>query len=222
MTKIYPINLRFANAYLIATQDGLTLVDAGMPGDEKQIIHQIQSLGDNNLKLIFITHAHLEHYGSAAALKRITGAQIAIHEYDVDSMANGSTELGETKGRGRLTKMILSIMLPLVPVEGLQADIVIKDQDELQAYGLNASAIHTPGHTAGSSSLFLNNRHIFVGDLVSTNGSPHIQRYYANDWSQIPKSLSRIGTLQPELIYPGHGRNSLTRLEFSKLLAKCI
>lgn len=222
MNKIYPINLRFANAYIIDTQDGLILVDAGMPGDEKQIISQIKALGGNDLKLIFITHAHLDHYGSAAAMKRISGAQVAIHEYDFDSMANGKTELGETRGRGRLTKMILPLMLPLIPAEGLQADIVVKDQEELHDYGLNASVIHTPGHTAGSSCLFLENHHIFVGDLISTKGSPHIQRYYASDWSQIPLSLSRIEGLQPERIYPGHGQKSLTRSELNNLFTKSI
>jgi glyoxylase-like metal-dependent hydrolase (beta-lactamase superfamily II) len=75
--NVHPLTLGFVQAYLIETPDGLFLVDCGMPGREKKIQAAMQRLGRQDLKLIFITHAHADHTGSAAALKRLTGAQVA-------------------------------------------------------------------------------------------------------------------------------------------------
>jgi glyoxylase-like metal-dependent hydrolase (beta-lactamase superfamily II) len=81
--QVHPLKLGFFfQAYLIETPDGLFLVDCGMPGHEKTILRAMQRLGRQDLKLIFITHAHVDHAGSAAALKRLTGVQVAVHRLD--------------------------------------------------------------------------------------------------------------------------------------------
>lgn len=217
MITIHPIPLRLANVYLIEDTSGFFLVDAGMPGDERHILRYMDSLGRNDLKLIFITHAHIDHYGSAAAMKRITGAPIAIHGADAQAMANGETRLGEVRGRGRLTKWFLPMIESYFRAAAVQADLLMQDRDDLNAYGMAAEIIKTPGHTPGSSSLWVENRHVFVGDLLSTKGSPHAQRYYASDWSQIPDSLRRIQALQPEKIYPGHGLQPMDSVTLKKI-----
>ena len=75
--------------YLIETGSSLFLVDAGSPGEEKKILRHIKKYGEKKLRLIFITHGHFDHYGSAAALQRLTGALIAIHKDDAMAMAEG-------------------------------------------------------------------------------------------------------------------------------------
>ncbi|OGO16899.1 MAG: hypothetical protein A2Z14_01905 [Chloroflexi bacterium RBG_16_48_8] len=204
-------------AHLIEAPSGLILVDAGSPRNEKKILCQLKALGREDLKLIFITHAHFDHYGSAAALRRLTGATIAIHEQDVDFMARGETPLGSVRGRGRIAQVFLPLADLLVRPEPTQADIVFADGHRFIQFDLESTAVHLPGHTPGSSGLIVDNRIVFAGDLLSTTGEPHTQRYYATNWSQISESLDRLKALKPEWVYTGHGRQPLSGEELQRL-----
>lgn len=218
MSTIHTLSLRMANAYLIEAPGGLYLIDAGMPGDHRHILHHMQKLGLDNLKLIFITHAHIDHYGSAATLKRITSAKIAIHAADEEAMADGRTELGEVRGRGRVIGWIMPMINALFRDAAVQADLVLEDGDNLDDYGLHARIIHTPGHTPGSCSLWVDGRDAFVGDLLSTSSGAHAQRYYASNWAQISGSLARLAAIEPKKIYPGHGRQTMGNDELKSLI----
>ena len=74
MQQIIALTLGLAQAYLVAGEAGMILIDAGSPGHARKVLRQMQALGRTDLRLIYITHAHLDHYGSATALKCITGA----------------------------------------------------------------------------------------------------------------------------------------------------
>lgn len=208
--KIHPLPLRMSVAYLVEGPDGLALVDAGMPGDERRILGQMAALGRDDLRLIYITHAHLDHYGSAAALRRATGAPIAVHRADGPAMAEGQTILGTARGIGRLIALTMPLAHRFFPVEAAPADILLEDGDRLDEYGLPGEALHTPGHTLGSTSLILDGGLAFSGDLVTTTGRPHVQRSFAQDWSLIPTSVARLQAARPDWVYPGHGRQPLS------------
>lgn len=209
MLPLLPLGL--TQSYLLEFDAGLLLVDSGLPGSESRILAKMAVINRNDLRLIFITHAHLDHYGSAAAVRRHTGAPIAIHPLDQAYMARGETPLGSTRGRGRLVHPFLPVLHRFVMVEPTQADIYLEDGDSLGDYGIDAYVLHTPGHTMGSLSLIVEGRHAFVGDLVSTFRKPHPQRYIAHDWSLIADSLDRLKSLELEWIYAGHGNLPLDR-----------
>jgi hydroxyacylglutathione hydrolase len=206
-------------AHLIDLPSGLILVDAGSPGKERKIMQEMERMGKGKLHLIFITHAHFDHYGSAAAVRRLTGAPIAIHEEDVDFMARGETPLGSVRGRGKVAKVLLPLAELLYRPESTIADIVFTDGYHFDGFEVEVSAIHLPGHTPGSSGLFVDHRMAFVGDLISTTGEPHAQRYYATDWSQIAQSLHRLRFSNPEWVYTGHGLRALPGDELDHLRA---
>jgi hydroxyacylglutathione hydrolase len=204
-------------AHLIEVPSGLILVDAGSPGKEKKILSEIKRMGDQKLQLIFITHAHFDHYGSAAAIQRRTGAPIAIHEKDVEFMARGETPLGSVRGRGKIAQVFLPLAEALYRPEPTQADIIFTEGHHFAGTGPEVTAIHLPGHTPGSCGLLLEKKIAFVGDLLSTRGQPHAQRYYATNWSQIATSLDRLKSLKPEWVYTGHGRKPLSGQELEQL-----
>ncbi|MCJ7626334.1 MAG: MBL fold metallo-hydrolase [Anaerolineaceae bacterium] len=216
--KIHNVPIKMASVYLIESENGLVLVDTGPPGSERKILQKMHALGRNDLRLIFITHSHFDHYGSTAALRRISGAPIAVHTADAQAMSAGKTPILLAHGRGRLTLALLPLFERLVRTEPTTPDVLLKDGDDLSAYGLNASVLHTPGHTPGSSTLLVEGKLAFAGDLISTNGRPHFQRLYATDWSQLSASLLRLGAAKTEKIYPGHGSTPLSGLELRKML----
>jgi len=202
--QVHTIHIAGVCAYLIETQSGLVLVDAGWPRTERPILRRMRALGRSELRLIFITHAHLDHYGSAAALRRLTGAPIAIHRADAAFMARGETPVHSARSWGRLGRWFLRVGHGRAWVEPASADVLLDDGDDLRAWGLDARVVHTPGHTPGSACLWVEQRLLFMGDLLSSNGQPHMQRLYACDWSQMPSSLARAQALRPAWVYPGH------------------
>jgi len=214
---VHTISLGMSQAYLIAGRAGLCLVDAGISRQERRILRAIQSLGRDDLKLIFITHAHLDHYGSASALREITGAEIAIHHADADAMARGDTILGECRGRGKIVGPFLPFVEFFPGIDPTPADILLEEGDSLSEWGFDARVLHTPGHTAGSSCLLAESRIAFAGDLLSGGRHPHAQRYYADDWSQIPTSITRLRAEKPDLVYAGHGSRPVTAEQLERL-----
>ena len=80
-----------------------------------------------------------------------------------------------------------------------------------------ATVLHTPGHTLGSTSLLVENRFAFVGDLLTNSGRPRMQRFYAQDWSLFPKSLTRLQSAAPDWVHTGHGRKPVSREELLAL-----
>lgn len=212
----HSLSMRMAQAYLIESEASLILVDAGMPGDERKVLDKMRALGRTDLALIFITHAHIDHYGCAAALRRLTGAKLAIHQADAEAMALGETRLGSARGRGRLLQLIMPLVDSMIRPEPAPPDLLLSDGDDLADYGLAASVLHTPGHTVGSSSLIVEDpsseqRWAVVGDLLTNRDRPRLQRFYAQDWSQLPKSLARLQAIRPDLVFPGHGQRPISR-----------
>ncbi len=105
----------------------------------------------------------------------------------------------------------------LLPPEPVQADLLAEEGTTYGDIGLPAHVVHTPGHTPGSSCLVTEDGLVFAGDLVSTTGGPHPQRFFADNWQQVRESLRRLENLEPKLAYPGHGRRPLTSDEIARL-----
>ena len=215
--RVYTIDLVASNAYLVATDEGMILVDAGLPLFAPVIEHYMEQIGRDDLKLIYITHAHIDHYGSAAEMRRRTGAPIAIHADDAESMAAGKTELGVVRDWIWISKKALPFLEPMLTVEPTEPDIILHDGERLDEYGVPSTAVHTPGHTPGSSTLMVDGGVGFVGDLLSASGEDHVQQSYASDWIRLGESLKKLATYHPQVLYTGHGDNAITAETFREL-----
>jgi glyoxylase-like metal-dependent hydrolase (beta-lactamase superfamily II) len=204
-------------AYLIEQNGRTVLVDAGMPGEAEKILRMIKSAGVTHLDLIFLTHAHIDHCGSAAAISDATKAPIAIHQADADALAKGETRLGTVRGRGKLMKWLFPLIDRIVPTPPTTADIVLEDGQNLLDHGFDAEVLHTPGHTYGSSTLLVDEA-AFVGDLVTiVRRGSKLQSYYAESWSMLVPSLEKLVSAGPVLIYPGHGKRAIRLSEIKAL-----
>ncbi|HWY28040.1 MAG TPA: MBL fold metallo-hydrolase, partial [Candidatus Sulfotelmatobacter sp.] len=104
---VYRIPARAANAYLIEASRGLVLVDCGLPGSEKRILKAIAKIGKkpSDLKLVLLTHRHLDHIGSAAALKKQTGAKLASHPFE-KPYAAGTLVISAPRARSLYGRMV--------------------------------------------------------------------------------------------------------------------
>jgi hydroxyacylglutathione hydrolase len=212
--QIHTISMGFVNAYLVEMGGGLALVDTGIAGQEQKILARAREVG-GEIKLIYITHAHGDHTGSAAALRRLTGAPVVVHRLDGPAMASGHMEPHIRRGPMRLLSPLLRRISTVIP---LQADRLLDDGDRLDEFGLAGSVVLLAGHTPGSTCLRLDDGTGFLGDLVSTNGDAHLQRSIVDDYPALRDSFQRLRTLGLTTAFVGHGRRALTGSELTAVI----
>jgi glyoxylase-like metal-dependent hydrolase (beta-lactamase superfamily II) len=205
---IHRIPSLIANMYLIENDAGLVIVDTGFSRADAEILQSIEQLGHTpgDVRLIFLTHVHLDHAGSAAALRRATGAPIALHQADLQKARAGWHNMPH--GRGILGKMIERAMngagIKMI-YEPFEPDVLTMDGQSLAEFGLPARVVHTPGHTLGSQSLFFDDGAMFIGDAMINQirvGMP----LYGEDNDLAYDSLRKINSFQSRILYSGHGK----------------
>jgi glyoxylase-like metal-dependent hydrolase (beta-lactamase superfamily II) len=204
MLRIHPLSCGLGFSFLLEDTHGLFLIDSGSPGQQAVVLAKMKALGRTDLKLIWITHAHYDHYGSAAALRELTGAPIGVHAADADSLISGLSPLGTRRDLGFVFTLGLPLVNRLRPLPATSPDFTLEDGDTLECFGLDASILHTPGHTPGHTCLLLPDKIAISGDLFGRNPRPRLQYLVATDWSQLPHSLARLQAAQPEWVYTGH------------------
>ena len=206
---VIQISLGWANAFVIRGKRPV-LVDTGYPGSAPAIIDKLHENGIDPdwLSLILITHGHADHFGSAADLKKQTDAPLAVHKLDAEALINGQDP--SLKPTGFIGRMLIPMLERRGPAKSppVKPDIFIGEELDLKKYGVDAKVIHTPGHTPGSLAVILPNGEFIVGDLIMRGILRFRQPNYplfADDMSQLNKSLKLILRKKPTKIYCTHG-----------------
>jgi glyoxylase-like metal-dependent hydrolase (beta-lactamase superfamily II) len=157
-----------ANAFLIESDDGLILIDAGFPGKEAAVFEAIRSLGRrlNELKHLIFTHHHIDHIGSAAAIARETGARTYMHLLDIPMAESGGPFRPLSPAPGLLRQVMCRLFYAhnerVAPVV---IDKPLTDGETLAIAG-GIKIIHVPGHCAGQVALLWHpGRMLFAGDV---------------------------------------------------------
>lgn len=210
LKNIYIISKGRANCYLLAGED-LTLVDTGMPGDEKQILEGIREIGRSpeQLRHIVITHAHMDHMGSAAALQKVSGARIvaSVREVEYIEGRKQSWKMGREGAGGKLFKVMLFLLENcFVRYEPVHVDIACAGGELLDCAG-GLRVIDSPGHSPGSLSYYLpSGKVLFTGDALS--GAPRLKlppRPGCADYREALRTVGTLAALDCEICLFGHG-----------------
>ena len=91
---VFPIPILNVRIFLIPGKAGFILVDTGIPFMEERIFRALNTRGVKlqDIKLILLTHGHLDHIGCLAYLKHVTGAEVICHQSYADKLSKGSFE----------------------------------------------------------------------------------------------------------------------------------
>jgi hydroxyacylglutathione hydrolase len=197
-----------ANTHLVESERGVIVIDAGMPRQARRIVNAIRALGHSpqDVRLILLTHGHIDHAGSAVALKRFTGAPIAMHR--ADARLTATRDLKIPPGRNARTDVVGRTIAKFgwaVPLETFTPDVWLEDGQSLRDFGLAARVVQTPGHTAGSISVAFEDGTVFVGDAILNLLHVSFPLFW-EDAAAARASACRIRALQPRVCYSGHGR----------------
>jgi glyoxylase-like metal-dependent hydrolase (beta-lactamase superfamily II) len=206
---VYQLALGGVNVFFVEDDvAGLWLIDAGTEPGAERIGGGIRALGraPEELRGVVITHLHGDHVGGLAAVREHTGAAVWMGAEDAALVREGRWGRALEPGPGLLRTVIVRAMgdrlLRVRTPIAVEHDV--RDGDELP---FGATALHTPGHTAGHLALLLPRAGgvLFTGDAATNFGRLSVGPVY-EDVDEGLRSLRRLAELRFETALFSHGR----------------
>ena len=197
--NLYYVGMAGVSAFLIKTDDGLILTDGGLPESAPVIEKNIQALGFRlkDVKVLLNSHAHFDHSGGLAQLKKDTGARFTASAADKPFLESGHITFGP------------SSKIDTTPIH---VDHVVKDGDSITQGGVTLTAHVTPGHTKGCTTwtmpltdggktykvMFFCSISVAGNSLIGDAAYPNIQDDYK-------ASFARLNAMQADIFLAPHG-----------------
>ncbi|MBE5962155.1 MAG: MBL fold metallo-hydrolase [Lachnospiraceae bacterium] len=202
MAEIIKISGGGSNCYLVTENGKSILIDTGMKGKRNAIV---KALEGKNVTLIILTHGHIDHVQNAAYLSKKLNAPVAIHRLDIPLLKDNLCRPMKSKGfPGNLVRFFSEQSAKGVKLEDSKPSVFLKDGDSLKPYGIDATVIGLPGHTAGSIGILVGKNDFIVGDALMHMFTASASLLY-EDREQMIQSAKRISKMGSRKIYFGHG-----------------
>lgn len=179
------------NCYIVTdpASGAMAIVDPGSDGD--RIIAEAERQG-GDVTAIWITHAHVDHIGAIATVKRRWNAPVHLHPLDAPLYRLGGHQA-----------QLYGIPYEVPPAP----DVEFAEGQTVTLGRLTLTVMHVPGHSPGHVILH-GSGHALVGDCLFAGSVGRTDLPFSNA-AHLQASLERIAALPPEtIIHPGHGDSS--------------
>ena len=202
-------------AHVIVTPEGITVIDAGLPGHWKDLVAELADLGRplSDVKGIVLTHGDSDHIGFAERLRRELDIPVYVHAGDA-ARARGGDKPKTPMGPKRLGPLF-GFFLYSLRKNGLRTqylgEVVSVTDGETLALPGAPRVIALPGHSPGSIAVHVPAvGAVFVGDALTTRhvltGRTGAQPApFTDEPERALASLDRLADLDAEWVLPGHG-----------------
>ena len=180
-----------ASAFLLNLSEPI-LIDTGAGRSIEKIIENIRVAGvdPHSLKKVVITHNHVDHIGGMSYLKKKYGVMFYLHALDAGAVERGDTETTAAAMYG-------------VALASVAVDVKISDENyPLKIGDHTLFLLHTPGHTPGSISPYIDiegRRVLFAQDVHG----PFLD-IFGSDIYEWRNSMERLIELGPDILCEGH------------------
>ncbi len=196
---VYYVGTKGLSAYLVTSKDGAILIDGTLQENAPLIERNIEAVGVplDKVKLIVTDHAHYDHVGAVARIKRDTRARFAASAGDTAALRRGMPR-GDTHYTGTA--------FPPIAI-----DQVVADGQSLAVGDAVLTAHATPGHTPGCTSwsttvpdgdrrldvLFLCSLTVAGNVLVGNRAYPTIAEDYE-------KTFAKLSAMKADIVLTSH------------------
>ncbi|MBR2861725.1 MAG: MBL fold metallo-hydrolase [Clostridia bacterium] len=215
--NLYFVGYESASVHIIDTGEGLIVLDTGYQHRLYVTIDNIYAVGLNphDIKYIFLTHGHIDHFGAARALKELTGAKIVLGKAD-ELYATGELDLSFAKELG------------LEFNETFEPDILINDGDCIRLGNTTVTAVATPGHTPGAMSYFFDvtdGTETYRAGLHGGMGINTLSKDFLNKYDlpfslrdDFCKAMLRLNEERVDIFIGNHMQHNKTPQKYQELL----
>lgn len=202
-------------AYLVETADGITVIDAGLPGHYRELQLELTAMGRSldDVRGVVLTHGDSDHLGFAERLRADHGVPVYVHSADADramggdkpKVAMGQMRLGATTGF-----FVYALRKGGMRTRHVTDVVEVADGDVLPLPGAPV-VIGMPGHSPGSIAVHVPVVDaVFVGDALTTRhvltGREGMQPApFTDDPALALDSLERLNAVAAAWVLPGHG-----------------
>lgn len=189
---LYYVGAREVASYLFETPEGLILLDGGFEETVPVIAAAIEKLGFDvsDVEILLSSHAHFDHAGGLAELKRLTGATLIASSAEAPLLESGGEEY---------------------PFQPVAVDRTIEDGDVVELGGTRLTALVTPGHTPGCTTWTTTIGGLSVLFLCSVSVLPQMDlvtpspAFPAGRAAAFEKTFERLEALDPDIFLAAHG-----------------
>jgi glyoxylase-like metal-dependent hydrolase (beta-lactamase superfamily II) len=216
--------LRYTSVYVLAGDEGLTLIDSGWNSDAAWagLTGALTGLGASieDVRGCLVTHQHYDHLGLSGRIRAASGAWVALHPADhargdrhdlrnparaAEALYEWLTHVGAPEAEAqRLRRTFTDLEVTDYP----EPDRLIEDGELLTVPGWQLRVVHTPGHTPGHVSFLAEERGLyFSGDHVLPRISPHVPSDIdpgVDALSDYLDSLDKVADLPAREVLPAH------------------
>lgn len=186
--KLFETGLLGTNSYILTdtSASACALID---PGEQSPAIEKYVEKNELTVESIILTHGHGDHIGGVLFYKEKYGATVYAHEAErpllLDARLNFSKEV--------LRREVV-----------LDADVYVKNGDEIMVGGIAVKVIHTPGHTPGGICLWAQDI-LISGDTLFSESVGRTDFPYGDTQALLSAIKQRLFVLPEEVkVYPGH------------------
>ena len=218
---IHRIEDAFTNFYLVEADDGLTIVDCGVPTSWGSLQSALSDIGFTHadVKAVLLTHAHFDHIGFAERARSELGVPIHVHTNDVP-LTRKPLQYAHEASLLRYARYPKNI-----PIAGTlllnrawfprRIAEVVRFEDEASAVPGAPVMVFTPGHTLGHTAFHFPDRDALIaGDAIVTldiytarRGPRLVARAATADPKRALESLDAIAATGATHVLTGHGES---------------
>lgn len=206
MEKIYDnIHMKrfnYFNLYIIEGDNGDILIDTGFIGIRRNLKKWLDKF---NIKLVILTHAHVDHIWNASYIQKLYNCDVALSINDIENIDNSNIKSKPSKIKYKTwTNLMNWGMRHFIP-KNFNINIELQDNQIINDYGLDLKIISLPGHTNGSIGILYKD-YLFVGDALVNRGKHPSIAYQNQNNDSANKSIKKIIDINPKIVFVGHDK----------------
>jgi len=220
---IYKVLRGRNNCYWIASEQGNILVDTGMKGAYNRLRKNIEKLplDSKRVDFLFLTHTHFDHCQNAHLIQIEQDCQVFMSEKEARFVSQGYTPIPD--GTYAFTRFLVSIGRKMkfawLGYEPFDISTTIGKDHVWMDNDIKIKIINTPGHSAGSLSLIVDEEIAIVGDAMINTFGESIFPPFTDDVPELFRSWEKLLTTDCRLFLPGH-RPAIPRVLLEKQFKK--
>ncbi|MDO3400442.1 MBL fold metallo-hydrolase [Mycolicibacterium neoaurum] len=217
--RVHLAETDLVNWTVVTDESGVLLIDAGYPGHRDEVLDSLRELGfgPEDVRAILLTHAHVDHLGSAIWFAKTHGTPVYTHAAEVGHAQRQYLEqvspvdvLTRAWQPRYLTWTLALARRGGLTHEGIPSALAL-DEDIAASLPGTPMAVPSPGHTGGHCSYVVDGV-LVAGDalitghpLSSRHGPQLLPTIFNHDQDGCLRSLAALGLLDTEVLVPGHG-----------------